>query len=826
MGRAWRAIALAVTLVSASPAAADPPRDSLHEGNAEVWEVPDPQGMSLLLDSRRRSPSGFLYPWPPAPHELSDLGAGWRARAALEGGYFFTGGDETETRYTKYVDRRDGFFLSGLNLELWRPETGDSAMLRAGSLGRDDQFWDLEASRAGWLRFRGSFSGVPHKYATDAVSLWRGGGTESLTLPPPLSPSGNTPAALQAALDSRAHGTVEVQRERTKLEVRARVLPELSLVAQYGLDARNGAIPTAAGFAYPDFGNSIGGSLEVPAPVDDQTHSARAALEWNGDVAQVNLAYNASLYRNSDQSLTLAQPFESFGTAPITQARLALPPDNDWHNVRADLGVNMPLRSRITTAISWSRATQNEDLLPPTISGVTIGATNLLNWNGAGALSSATAHARVDQLLVDLDLHMNPWRPLKLRAGYRFSNQETETDYLARNPQTGELGYIVEDGSHGAIVGDAYLGVYQPAVPGSKWRYRNTPYGESHATVDAGATLTLPWKSSFDVLLEQEDVNRDVSERPETRERRTTVSLNTRAFSFATARVSYKYVGRDGGAIDYRAYDPYTTASLPGYVPTVGGDYAHNLNQLVRPSLADLSGQRLNARVVFALGDFSDLSLVARLRSDDYGSDYGLTSDRTRGLEADWTVQPSPALSANAFVSLERHDRGMQNIRGFALGTDNGNGDAGGPNYSLTNRWGVRARGDAIGWGGGLRMNPLRWLELDTRYTFLVTLEEESVRFASLGALANPDFANPVVPNDFPKLRSRDHMLETSVRIALRKSVALRFYYQYQRSSVDDFHQTGLPTLIGRRIYLGHEDLDYQASFYGAALQVSFGSGW
>ncbi len=824
MQRRWAGLALAVTL-GALPASADPPRDSLHEGNAEVWQVPDPRGMSLLLESRRRTPSGFLYPYPPAPYELSDLGGGWRARGALESGYFFTGGDETETRYTRYSDRSDGFFVNGLNLELWRPETGDWAMLRAGSLGRDDQFYDLEASRAGWLRFRGSFSGVPHKYASDAVSLWAGGGTDVLTLPAPLSPAGNTPAALQAALDSRSRGTVAVERERTKLELRVRALPALALVASYGLDARNGAIPTAAGFAYPDFGSSIGGALEVPAPVDDQTHSARAALEWASDLAQFSLAYNASLYRNSDSALTLAQPFESFGIAPITQARLALPPDNDWHNVRADLGVNMPLRSRLTTAISWSRATQDDDLLAPTISGVTIGATDLLNWNGAGALSTKSAHARVDQLLIDLDVHLNPWRPLRLRGGYRFTNQETETDYVALNPTTGEFGYIVEDGGHAAILGETYLGVYQPAAGGSKWRYRSTPWGESHETIDLGATLTAPWRTSLDLLLEQEDVEREVSERPETRERRATVSLNSRALSFATARLSYKYIGRDGGEVDYDVFRRFTTASFPTYVEAPGGDYAHGLNQLVRPALADLEGQRIQGRFVFALGDFSDVSLVARLRSDDYGSDYGLTSDRTRGLEADWTVQASPALSANVFVSFDQHDRRMQNIRGFATFVDNDNGDAGGPNYSLTNQWGVRARGDATAWGGGLRLAPLRWLELDTRYTFLVTREKENQSFASTGAIPVIDFAS-AIPDALPTLRSRDHMLETSLRVSLRESLALRVYYRYERSSVDDFHQTGLPTLIGRRIYLGHEDSDYEASFYGVALQVSFGSGW
>jgi MtrB/PioB family decaheme-associated outer membrane protein len=815
-------IALAVTL-AALPAFADPPRDSIHEGDAEVWQLPDPQGMSLLLDTRKRSPSGFLYPYPPEPYELSDLGDGWFARGAIETGYQLIGGSERETRFTKYVERKDGFLVDGLDFELWKPETGDYADLRAGSIGRHDQFYDFEASRAGWVRFRGSFSGVPHKYASDATSLWNGAGTDSLTLPPGLSPSGNAEDALQAALDAHAIGTVEVQRDRTQLALRVRPLPDLALVAQYGLDERKGAIPSAVGFAYPDFSSSIGGNMEVPAPVDDKTHNARAGLEWGNDLAQLNLTYNASLYRNEENSLTVAQPFESQGLAPITQARLALAPDNDWQNVRADMAVNMPMRSRLTSAISWARSTQNQDLLPPTISNVTIGTFDLANWDTTAALSTKSAHARVDQLLVDVALSVNPWRPLRFRGGYRYTNQETDTNYTAFNPLTGQYGYIVEDGGHAAVLGPDYLGFYQPTVAGSAWRYRTIPFGQSRTTYDVGATYTAPWKTSLDVLLEQEDVDRVISERAQTREQRATVSLNTRALSFATARISYKYTTRDGSDINYNVYNQFTTSALPGFIPLFpDGDGAHNLNQMVRPSVANLESSLWNARLVFALGDRSDLSLAGRLLDNNYGSAYGLTSDHSKGVEADWTVQPSPMLSANAFVSVEQHNRDMQSIRGFAISS---NGDAGGPNYPFTDGWGVRAHGNAIGWGGGLTANPLRWLTFETRYTFLVTRETEDVSFATLNALAAPDFGSPV-PGSLPELRSRDNFLESSVRVALRKSVALHFFYRYTRSSVDDYHQTDLPTLLARRIYLGHKDSDYEASFYGLGLQISFGSGW
>jgi MtrB/PioB family decaheme-associated outer membrane protein len=802
---------------AASAARADPPRNALHPGNADLGATPDPRGMSALHPHRLRSPSGLLYPFPPAPTELSEIGAGWLGRVGIEVGGFLVGGDEDETRFATYVERKDGALVDLVNLELRAPERGDYWLLRAGSLARDDQFYELDAGRAGWLRVRGAYSGVPRRYASDAVLLYGGG--DELRLRGGLAPGGSTPEALQAFLADASEHQVELQRNQGQLEARLRVLPELSLVGQLGLIDRHGATPTGVGFAFPEYSTSSGGTIEVVSPVDDRTYAARAGLEWAGETAQLNVGWLGSFYRNQRDALALEQPFENLGIAPVDEARLALAPDNDRNELRAELGLALPLRSRLAGTVSWARTRQDEDLLPPTVNGAQLGSIDLADWSTRAALSQDSADASIDQVLLDVDLFSSPWRPLRLRAGFRYADQDTDNDYTARNPETGEIGYVVEDGGHGATLGEDFAGVYRPGTAGSRWRYRAIPFGQRRTTWDVGATWTAPLRSALDLGFAQEHVHRDVSEVEDTREERWSASLSTRGLGFGSARISYQYVTRDGSEVDYDVYDRYSTEGLPGYVPSFpDGEVPHSLEQLVRPSVADLRGQRWRATVTLPLGPRSDLLLSGRLRSQDYGPDYGLLSDRSRDLEAEWTLQVSPALSASLFGSLGKQRRSMRNIRGFASSPD---GNAGGPSFPFSNEWATRTEGTAIGWGGGLQARPFARLELASSCLFLVTRDEIDLEFASLSALASPDFASPP-PDHLPELRSRDTALESSARLILRPGLALRLYYRYERSTIDDFHQTGLPVVVGRRVYLGHEDGDFEASFYGVGLQAEF----
>jgi len=130
------------------------------------------------------------------------------------------------------------------------------------------------------------------------------------------------------------------------------------------------------------------------------------------------------------------------------------------------------------------------------------------------------------------------------------------------------------------------------------------------------------------------------------------------------------------------------------------------------------------------------------------------------------------------------------------------------------------ADGRSIGLGSNISLRPVHRVEFVSSYNFLTTREREELAFGSDAALANPVFGTP--PDDhLPTLRNQDHVLVTSLRFEVTKWLGLKLYHRFEYSTIHDYHQTGLTTLIDRRVYLGHVDRDYQANFFGIVIQIS-----
>lgn len=843
---------LGVLLVELSPppALAEPTGGYiLDPSGRDTTRVVEPNGMSGIRPSRRRSPTGFLYPYPLEPQTLKPLGEDWRGGLSLDVGGLGTWGNDDETRFWRYADWGSNFLLRSFRLGLLEDSNGLYANVQGGGVGRDDQFYLGEISWLGRARLRGSFNGIPRAYAHDARSLYQGIGSDTLNLVPGLTPGGEpTDELLIAKLGTVGESHLSVQRNEGLVRLDARVRPDTRVFARYRLLERNGERPFGGSWLYPTDLPTTARAVETIEPIDDWTHEISTGLALSLPRGfDANLLYTGSIYRNENESLTWDNPFLVSGFTDAAQrkqierGRFALAPDNSAHNLKADLVVRLPLDGRLATTASWSRMRQDQDLLPPTVNSGMVGPLNLDDWNTGSALARSSADAEVETLLLRGDLLLRPWKRLRLGARVRYFDREDKSNYTACNPATGEAGYVTEDGALAAL---APVGGHQFAtsvcgggagasgqLSGGDFRFRATPYG--HALLEAEGNLDARLDPKTRLGLRYAWVRKDYDhrERDHTIEQKLKLKLSSRRLRWATARISYEYAHRDGSRYDYDPYAAYYATSLPEFT---GSRPPFTLAQFRKYDLADRRLQRAQLHANFLLREDMDLAVTGQFRDIDYGSDYGLQFDRGAGVSVEWNWQPSP--NWNAYL-MGSWDHARRETTSIAVGPILADADAGSPTYPLENAWELRSRQDTGFAGLGLRAQVFERWTLETRYSFIVTHQAIDYDYASTAALA-AGVNETDAGTGFPALETLDHDLEASLRFQVAKHLALRVFYLFRQSEIDDFQQMGLdePTLVNAMpdpymdgspggagtLFLGHVDRDYTVHAFGATLQLRY----
>jgi len=785
--RALLALALSLALATAGGAA---PRGSSLDPSLETSRERDPRGLTLLQPERRRTPSGLLLPYPFAPPGWRELGAGLKGRGFLEQGFLADAGEEQETRFRKYSDTREGFWLRDFELDLAQTQGAGFASLSGGSVGRDDQFYRAELGSAGRLRLEGRYDSLEHRHANDARVLFLGAGRERLSLPPGLAPGGQTPAELEAALAGIPESRVGLERRDAELALELTPDADLRFRADYRRETREGtrASGGALGFSFPPA--PFGSLVETLDPISEVNHTWSAGLELARDWIQGNLAYQGSAYENAHRSLLWERP-----TAPRTASdpllgRQALAPDNEWHNLRGDLALRLPLDGRLSGAASWSRGRQDDELLAPTLNPAIAGWTD-----PASALARDSAGARVDLFVADAKLALRPWRPLSLETGFHLVRRDNDTDYVALNPGEGFYGYPAEDGAAGLVR-----------------RYAAQPWNHTRFRLEAGARYRATPKTSAELEYAHEETARENRARRRVRDERVKLSLASRSLPTGTARLAYEYRHRGGSrydpardAIYYSqgppGFDP-PFAAPPGASPPLAGSPLSALFGFRQFDLASHDRHQLEARLDFLLGDSVDLGFAGRAAALDYRAQYGLQREQQAEIGVDLAWQPSPKTDLYAFGSSEWRLQELDSAR-------NGPGP---PAALAAGIWEFETRLSSFALGAGFRwqiLERLRW-QVDCVHT-----RSRERQRSELGADS--------VPDQFPSQHGTDHLCETGLAYQWLEPLETRLFYRFQRSTLQDLNQTGLaPNLGGNALYLGHVDANYSAHLIGATLALRF----
>jgi MtrB/PioB family decaheme-associated outer membrane protein len=274
------------------------------------------------------------------------------------------------------------------------------------SRGPDSNALFVKGGKQSLYELRASYQSIPRRIFDTTVTPYGGNGTSQLTLPPSWVRAPTTqqmtalastaaPVAIGWDWDFYGLGFDLTPGQRWKLGV------DYTRREKKGLDRVSGSFMFNA--------------AEFTQPLDYATDDLEVALRYAADNWQTSLMYFGSVFGNQNDSLTWDNPYTA---APgVDSGQLALPPDNESHQVSLAGSVLLPARTTLNGQMSLGHLTQNEALQPYT--------TNSLL--PASPLPAASADAEVDTVNLNLRAVSSPWSGVTLEGELRYNDFDNKT---------------------------------------------------------------------------------------------------------------------------------------------------------------------------------------------------------------------------------------------------------------------------------------------------------------------------------------------------------------------------------------------------------------
>jgi MtrB/PioB family decaheme-associated outer membrane protein len=254
-------------------------------------------------------------------------------------------------RFGRYSGMKDdgAYVIGDIKAQDYR-EDGLNWRIRGINLGLDSRYLRAEGGKQGSQEYYIEYQELPNYINDTGSTPFNGVGSSNLTLPPGFDINTNLNASL---------GQLERDTERKRYGVGASFIPRRSrnwnfnIAYQHETKEGVNAIGGAMGGAFPGFTSSTTAAI-LPEPVDYVTDNVDLSLAYAKDKTQLKFAYHMSLFDNEDRSLNWQDPF-----APTRSGSLAQQPRNQFHQLTATGGYQLPHNSRLTGVLSIGRMTQD-----------------------------------------------------------------------------------------------------------------------------------------------------------------------------------------------------------------------------------------------------------------------------------------------------------------------------------------------------------------------------------------------------------------------------------------------------------------------------------
>jgi MtrB/PioB family decaheme-associated outer membrane protein len=410
---------------------------------------------------------------------------------------------EFETGHSGYVDAGVGYvsedsfkfgeytgltrkdsYLIGDALYGYRDKDARYLELDARNLGLDSRAIEVEGGKQGKYELFLDYYELPHFISDSAVTPFVGSGGDNLTLRSNWVRAGTT-SGMTALNSSLLQEDIETKRKSLGLGVRFFPGRKWQSSVKGRHEVKEGTQKVAGSFFFD--------AAQFLQPVDYVTDELDVSATYSGQRLQARFAYFGSIFNNKDESLTWDNPFSSFLNAD--QGRLALPPDNQFHQLLASFGYQINKKTRLTADVTAGRGEQDEDFLPYTINSTIAGVQPLPRTSLDGRVDTLTAYVRLNSAIGER------WQ---FNAAYKYNDRDNKTDQAT---------YTTPVNTDSTLV----------------TAQTNLPYSFTANTLNLSADYRIAKRTKGSLGFDYETVERTFQEVDETKDKTFWGRINTRA---------------------------------------------------------------------------------------------------------------------------------------------------------------------------------------------------------------------------------------------------------------------------------------------------------
>lgn len=658
----------------------------------------------------------------------------------------------------------------------------------------------------------------------------------------PIAATNVTTTMMTALEANMKRFDVETKRKAAAFGLTKQLTGGWNFAVNYKHDQKDGAKLTGAPFQIAGAGTR--GVVLVPEPINYATDLFDVAARYADEKKQMQIAYHASLFNNTNRSLVFDNlyynPLSTVGGSTLT-GQLGQMPDNQFHRLSASGGYTFSKDTRLTGKLSLGRMTQDEAFLPYMTSGALV-ATAPASLYVLPGLPASSLNGKINTLHLDVKLDTKLTQKTALTAGYKYDDRDNRTP-------VNTYFYLPADNNSATSY---------PNSATSGYRRRNTPLSNTRQMLYADLDYELSRMTKLKFGYDYNKITRNEMATSGDHEHTLKAEVKHNFNDTTSGRLAYTHSDRNADAYNGSAglantYElaylatlcvaPNTfsyngvTAACTGAASATGATYPWIDTPAIRKFfLADRKRDKLNAFANFAPGEKLDLQLGASYYVEKYPDTedgFGLTKATGWSANFDANLAATDKINGTFFTTFEEYSTDVKGHNGGAgtIGT-------GGTAVTVTNlnrqnntaafdvRTGDVTRTDrSLTLGLGFKVKPNSNFDWGGNYIHATTLGLTGFKNLGIG-IAPGGIATgtpPQVVLPVPDTVTRLNRLELFGKYKARKDVTLNMKYAFEKYNSTDWAWDGqTPTSSTSLVGTGQTSPSYRVHAIGASLTYNF----